>query len=397
MFRLGLSPRKDRFKATYAQSDFGKTFGWFGLKHEVLGGVEAAIEKVDRFGGFGGVGPNYNKGGTRVGSPDDGARTASVPVYRRTSDYEATSVGAYVQDLVSLTDRWKLLGGVRVDRFDASNGQIQYAANGNVTGNPTSDLRYRALWSHRYGVLYQPSRSRSYHLSYGTSFNTSADTYQYTTQEVANVPAESSRNIELGAKHDWFSGTLSTRAAIFRTEKYNERTTDVDFAGTSYTLSGKRHSQGIDFDVVGLLTPKIEVYASYTWTQRARIDKAGVVLTNEGAATTAAGLPVGLSPRHSGALWLGYRATSALRLGVGARGASENRPLQGGSAAASTNVKVPGYVAYDAMAEYTINPDLFVQLNVSNFTNKVYGDQLYPSFYTPGEGRSAKLSVGLRF
>jgi catecholate siderophore receptor len=40
---------------------------------------------------------------------------------------------------------------------------------------------------------------------------------------------------------------------------------------------------------------------------------------------------------------------------------------------------------------------VYAQLNVSNLTNKVYGDQLYPSFYTPGEARNAKFTVGVKF
>ena len=49
------------------------------------------------------------------------------------------------------------------------------------------------------------------------------------------------------------------------------------------------------------------------------------------------------------------------------------------------------------MAEYTISPDVFVQLNGSNIANKTYGDQLYPGFYTPGEARTVKATVGIRF
>lgn len=191
---------------------------------------------------------------------------------------------------------------------------------------------YRSLISYRAGVLYQPTPLASYHLSYGTSFNTSADTYQYTTQQIANVPAEKSRNIELGAKLDWLDGQLSTRGAIFHTEKYNERTTDADFAGNFPVLSGKRHSQGVEFDVVGRLTPKLEVYLSYAWMHRAKIDRVGT-------AATGAGSPVGLTPRHTGALWLSYQMTPRLRLAGGLRGASENRPLQGTSGAASTTAK----------------------------------------------------------
>ena len=49
------------------------------------------------------------------------------------------------------------------------------------------------------------------------------------------------------------------------------------------------------------------------------------------------------------------------------------------------------------MAEYRFNQDLFMQLNLNNLTDKVYGDQLYPTFYVPGEGRTVRLSLGMRF
>ena len=68
-----------------------------------------------------------------------------------------------------------------------------------------------------------------------------------------------------------------------------------------------------------------------------------------------------------------------------------------GTAAASKTARAPGYVAYDAMLEYTVSQDMYLQFNAVNLTDKVYGDQLYPGFYTPGEGRSLKATVGVKF
>jgi catecholate siderophore receptor len=401
---VGLSPRKDDIDGIYVQSDYSNTFKWFGLRNEVLTGVDAADEGADRFGAYGpagSVGTNYPKGTVLVGSPNNGRVTAAVPIYRKTSDYAGRSFGAYFQDLVALTEQWKLLGGLRYDHVKADMNSNVYAPS-NITTTPnstaTSQLSYPSLWSYRAGVLYQPTLSQSYHFSYGTSFNTSADTYQYTTQQTADVPAEKSRNIELGAKLDWLDGNLSTRAALFRTEKYNERTTDSDFAGTYPVLSGQRHAQGLELDVVGRITSQLEVYASYSYIQEATIDKVGsaVVPPANSGYTTLVGAPVGLTPKHTAATWLSYQLTPQFRLAGGARGASTNRPLLGGSAAASNVARAPGYVAYDAMFEYNVSADIFTQVNVTNIGNKTYGDQLYPGFYTPGEGRSLKFTLGLR-
>lgn len=399
--RIGLWPRKDKYKGTYFQSDYHDTFNWLGLEHKIIAGIDAATENADRFGTDGTVGTNAPKGSTTVGTPNDGATLTILPTYRPTSAYSAKSFGAYIQDMIKLAPSWKLLGGVRFDKFSGDFEQLTYPS-GAVTSTMTS--LSESLPSYRAGLLYQPSDTASFHLSYSTSFNTSADTYQYVTPLNANTPAEKSRNIELGAKLDWLSGKLSTRAALFRTEKYNERTTDADFASMAYLLSGRRHSQGIELDVVGRLTPKWEVYFSYSYIPTAKIDQAGSVQQipvnpriPNGAQQSVVGARVGLTPKHSGAAWLSYQATPSLRVAGGIRGTSENRPLAGTTGVALATARAAGYVVGDVMAEYVIGETWSAQLNVSNVTNRTYGDQLYPGFVTSGAPRTTLLTIAARF
>lgn len=427
--RSGLTPRKDQYKGTYLQSDYSKEFAWGSTRHQILTGVDASKEEANRFQNSGYLFNSSGRGltlGTRpntwVGTPDDGAGLSGSmlpPVYRDSSGYSAKSVGVYFQDLVQVAPSWKLLGGVRYDRLSGDFTQYSYTnpscvnrTTGATITNPTNFCQggvqlYRpgsilptettthlsqGTWSYRGGVLYQPTPTQSYHISYGTSFNSSADTYQYVTPQTANTPPEKSRNIEIGAKLDWLDGKLSTRAALFKTEKTNERTTDSDFAGTSYLLSGKRHSQGLEIDIAGRLTPQLEVYFSYTFIPRATIDEVGSTAT-----PGTVGSRVGLTPKHSGAAWVSYQATPKFRVAAGVRGASENRPLQGTTGAASRNASAPGYVAGDLMLEYKFTPDLYAQLNVTNVTNKLYGDQFYPGFVISGTPRTYQLTIGARF
>lgn len=56
-----------------------------------------------------------------------------------------------------------------------------------------------------------------------------------------------------------------------------------------------------------------------------------------------------------------------------------------------------GYVAGDVMAEYVIDETWSAQLNVSNVTNRTYGDQLYPGFVTSGAPRTTLLTIAARF
>jgi catecholate siderophore receptor len=385
----GLSPRADTHEGVYAQTNYTTKANWGGMKHELMAGIDASQEKAFFNVALGQPGTNYNKGNTTVGTPDDGRTTALSPSYRYDQNYDSTSVGAYVQDLVQIAPHWKLLGGLRWDRVSSTPERDAYANN--VITHETTRLRYNSLWSQRVGVLFQPSDTASYHFSYSTSFNTSADTYRFTTQQTANTDAEKSRNFELGAKLDWLGGNLSTRGAIFRTEKYNERTTDADFAGTAYLLNGKRHAAGVELDVVGRINPQWDIYASYTWIPVATIDKTG------SAAANTIGQRVGLTPKHSASVWLGYQANTKLRVAGGVRGVSENRPVSGTTGAASATAYAQGYVALDLMAQYNFTESLYAKLNITNATNRSYGDQLYPGFVTLGEPRNIRVTVGTRF
>lgn len=386
--RVGLTPRKDHYDGTYLQSDYSNQYHWFGMQHAVLSGVDAADENADRFTSSN-VGANYAKGTGTIGTPDSSYYAPVTLLWLRSQEYHSRSAGAYAQDLVEFVPHWKLLLGVRWDSINGDFDTVSTAAAtlGTVTRAHLSD----SVWSHRVGLLYQPTRNVSLHASYGTSFNTSADTYQYVTQQTANTPPEKSRNIEIGAKLDWFNGNLSTRLALFRTDKFNERTTDADFASDAYLLSGARHSQGWELEISGRPTGKLEVYASCAFVPTSSIDKAG----SAPASQATVGQPFGLLPRESGSGWVTYQFTAKFRAGAGVTASSENFSINGTTP--TRGARAPGFATYDMLAEYYFTPDLNLQLNAANITNKAYGGDLYRGFMVLGAGRSIKLTIGYTF
>jgi catecholate siderophore receptor len=293
-----------------------------------------------------------------------------------------------VQDLVQVAPAWKVLAGVRWDRFEGTYRTFS-TATANFGELTAERSRTDSLWSRRFGVLFQPTPLQSYHLSYGTSFNTSGDAYQYDALG-SNTDPESSRNIELGAKIDSESGNLSTRFALFRAEKYNERNRDeTSVTPTNYALSGKRHAVGLEFDVAGRITHNWEVYASYAWIPKARIDKGAsdgtTLLQGE-----LVGARPGLTPKHSGTVWTTYQIDAKWRVGGGFNWRSSMNPQQ------STNV-APSYTTLDLMAEYAVSRDLLLKLNVTNATDKLYADALYRGHYVPGAPRTIQLTASYKF
>ena len=273
---------------------------------------------------------------TTIGTPDDGAmvnESLRQKVLNRA--FVAQALGLYAQDLVQMAPSWKLLGGLRYDKFKGRYDQpATTAANGTVTPAVTRQ-RSDGLWSKRVGVLFQPSPASSFHASWGTSFNTSGDTYQYDNQ-TENTGPEGSVNLELGAKLDSADGNFTSRVALFRSTKLNERNRDPDSAATQNLLSGKRHSAGIELDITGRITKVWEVYGSYAFTPVARIDVGAPGSTpgvGEGAGTRSS-----LTPRHSGTIWSTYQVISALRIGGGLNARSSQTPNRNPAGSVCTEV-----------------------------------------------------------
>lgn len=373
----------------YLQSDYSGKFNWGGVKHSVQSGVDLAHEEFRNFAANLPTGVLLTKPVTRVGTPNDGAvvdEAQRITSVNRT--FDAKALGVYFQDLVQITPQWKVLAGLRWDRFEGEYTNVAVAQTTNPCSvAPATQLsRTDSLWSKRFGVMYQPTELSSYHFSYGTSFNTSGDTYQFDVGN-AKVDPESSRNLELGAKLDAASGNLSTRVALFHTTKYNERNRDADSVNAcNYVLSGQRHAAGLELDVSGRITPAWEVYLSYAFIPEAEVDKASAAAP---AGETVGARP-GLTPKHTGTVWTTYKVSPKWRVGGGLNLRSSDAP-QG-----VTTFKAPSFVTGDVLVEYLLK-DVSFKFNITNITDKHYADTLYRGHYVPGKPRTLQLTMAAKF
>jgi catecholate siderophore receptor len=386
----------------HIQSDFSKKFEALGYKHELLAGADLATEDktvyaVRTAGAQGGV--TLTKPPTTIGTPNDGAWVdESRRVLRVNNQYASTAWGAYAQDLIQLAPHWKVLGGLRYDSLKGNYDSFDTPPNATVNGRKDSYKMNVGEWSKRAGVLFQPNQLDSYHFSYGTSFNTSGDSYSLGASN-ADTPPEQSVNMELGAKLDSADKRFTTRLALFHAIKKNERNTDplLTVPGTStplVTLNGERYVRGIEIDIAGRLTPKWEVFGSYAWMPDAKVTKAAPCPVSGSCSQNTPGERVGdrpaLIPQYSGSLWSTYQLTSQWRVGGGLTYRGKQKPTR-------AEFEVPAFVVGDMMAEYRVNEQFTVKANMSNITNKLYADQLYPGHYIPGAGRLTQVTASYKF
>ncbi len=376
-----------------AQSDYSSKFQALGRQHSLIAGLDYSHEQARRNNSATtGLPTPYAE--THVGTPNNGLGIVDSRILASTMSFKSENLGVYAQDTVQLTDEIKLQGGLRVEHFSTR----YIDAQGYRVGLD------KTLASPRVGALWQPNPSTTYYTSWGTSYNTSGDTYLYgvgtqlsptITQNgrtvananltTLNTPPEQSRNFEVGGKWELFEGKSLLGLALFHSEKYNERNTDVDSATNQYLLSGKRHATGMEFNFAGRLSVAWEVFYNHTWIPTARID------VSSATGNMQQGNRPGLTPEHSASLWNTYRVAPMWRVGGGVNYRGKQTPL------VNASITTAAFTSVDAMVEHTLSDNTVLKINVSNLTNKLYIDQVYSSFYIPGVPRRVELSLKTLF
>ncbi len=372
---------------TNVQSDFSTKFEALGLKHEILTGMDFAVEKklvyAERSQAQGGV--TIVKPQATLGNANSVSVNEDSRVLRPGNDYQSVGYGVYAQDLMQVAKDWKLLLGLRYDNIRGSYSSYFIPTNAAGPVTTTSYNQDISALSKRVGILYQPNPLQSFHFSYGTSFNTSGDSYSYSALS-ANTPPESSANIELGAKIDSADGQFTTRYAIFHSVKTNERNTDPDTAATQLLLSGRRHTSGFEFDITGKITKNWEIYGSYMWMPDSVVD---VAAATAGTGNREGDRP-GLTPVHSGTVWSTYQLMPQFRFGGGINFRSAQSPQ-------NQLFEAPGYTTADLMAEYKFDDRWSVKANLTNVGDVYYAADLYQGHYVPGAGRTFQVNLTAKF
>ncbi|MGE5540631.1 MAG: TonB-dependent receptor [Gemmatimonas sp.] len=350
------------------QTEVTKRFGADGVEHTMVAGVEVGYETSAplrlTYSGVPGtnlVNPN----------PDQPFTYTSVRLNTNTTA-DATSVGVYALDTIKLDPQWELIGGLRWDRFDSHVSQVG-------TTNFTFD-RVDSKPSTRAALVYKPIEIGSVYVSWGTSFNPSAESLT-TTAANGNLPPEENETYEVGSKWDLLGERMSVRGALYQLDKTNARVPDPNNTALN-TLDGAQRVRGMELETAGKLTDEWQVFAGYNYMD-GKVTKAST-------ATTAAqvGSPLTNTPRHTVSLWSTYDLDRDWQVGAGMNYVSQR-------VARNTGIieRAPEYTTFDAMAKYRLTETVDFQLNVYNVTDEHYFDLLHPSHVVPGAGRTVMFTT----
>jgi len=299
--------------------------------------------------------------------------TLAFPTLNTNTASNVTSVSAYVQDQISLGDRFVIVAGLRFDRFDIEGVDLQ--------PNPDRPFaRVDEKVSPRIGLIYKPQESVSIFGSYSESFlPRSGDQFRTLSTTQQNLEPEKFTNHEVGVKWD-VRPNLNLTAALFQLDRTNATTPDP--ANPAATINvGETRTQGIELAATGRIRPNWQLAAGYAYQDAALKGNDTVRLAQV--------------PEHQFSLWNRYDATDRLGFGLGmVHQSSQYAAIR----TSTTTTRLPAFTRVDAAVFYDLSDTIRLQVNVENLFDQTYfSDAHNNNNISTGAPRNGRFTLRARF
>ena len=349
-------------------------FDTAGITHHLLMGADAY--KYDLRTGLyryrGGNGtytidiyqPNYN-----VARPEVGL------LYENNEQQDA--YGIYVQDQMDLTDKFKLLVGLRFDSVDQDILETKSAV---LSSSSQSQV------SPRIGLVYELNNAVTLYSSYSEGFLPLSGT------DASGDPfgLEYSDSIEVGAKFSYqgIAGTL----ALFDATKSNMLVADPVNVGFSAPI-GKANSKGVELDLSTYITDDTKFNLSYAYIDAST---ANDIINADWGVPIKKGSPLVNVPKNNLNLTLSHQTVvlgKELELGASYQYTSERL-----GDAADLTFNLPSYQLVGIFGQVNLTERTKLNISVNNIFDEEYAQSSYNALWVyPGAPTQFKMSLAYQF
>jgi iron complex outermembrane recepter protein len=283
--------------------NFSNTFNFTGLNaiSGVNYGVYDQINTID-----------LSKFTPRTDIPDATATIETkAPSYR---------FGYYVQDMIGITDKFKVLAGLRYSIQKTEQTYLTDVAT-QIVSRPDkvvgSATKFDRAFSPKIALIYQPTDKTSIYADYSNNFATNTGINVATGQAMTPSVID---QYDAGIKNELFDGKLSANLAVYRIVNSNTPTTSpfIDNIGTpnasnsnTYKIfTGETTSDGIELDINGNLSKNFYFIAGYGYNFMRYTKTAGTKGSN------VEGEQVVINPRNTANASIFYTFTSSPLKGI---------------------------------------------------------------------------------
>ena len=360
---LGLYAYPSRYdsdnKQTLFNASAGGQFSLGGRRHELSFGGSWSKSSIDDISHYGqGIGtalpalPGWN------GAYPEPSWDAAIDG----SAYQDKRKGAFVAARFNLADNVKLVGGISRTKADSAG-----------TAYGVSRFKSASKSTPYAGLVVDLAPHLSAYGSYTEIFNPQSET----GIDGQTLDPMRGKTAELGLKSEWFDKRLSAAASVFKTRQQNTAEQAGYVGAKAYHRGVDAESQGVEFDLSGELARGLQATAGLT------------VMSIEDAAGKAAKTYL---PRRTLRLSATYQVPALPALKVGATASWQDGTRR--DEADAIVIRQGGYAVLGLMAQYELNNQLSLRLNVANVADKKYLTSLYWSqgYYAAPRNASATLT-----
>ena len=183
-------------------------------------------------------------------------------------------VGFYIQDLISVTEKFKILAGVRWSYLENKPVLTTTYYNNTKKGGA---LFSQNAFSPRFGLVYQWNENFTTFASYSNSFtpNTGTDIYKVA------LPASIIDQWELGIKKNLWNNALAFNVTAYQITNSNlaqiapfDADGNANIVTTIKELTGKTRSRGVEVDITGNPLTNLSIIAGYSYNHMVYLETA---------------------------------------------------------------------------------------------------------------------------
>ncbi|MCG9792530.1 TonB-dependent siderophore receptor [Flavobacterium algicola] len=396
-WKRGLTQSDNEERIFGNQFSLQGTFNTGSIKHQIFTGVDYdnAVTKAYTFAFFDAAGNTKTTEDTAINlfTYDPSTQSTVIPFDSRATQIVNTDsqrFGAYFQDLISLTDKVKVLAGIRWSWIESEASTYKETLVNKfqtvAPENNTPTIAPKTLdnaFSPKVGLVYQPTKDITIFSSYANSFTPNNSN---TTVDLQPLAPSIIDQYEAGIKTDFWRGILSTNVTVYQITNNNlVQTAQFKADGSANTdttlkvLSGETKSKGVEVDITARPIEGLNINAGYSYNDM-RFVKTPVAVGN-----SIEGDRVARTPANTANLSFFYTVQSgALKgLAVGAIGnyignriAGWNNRYIADTANPGTliiedrEVPVDGYTTVDVSVGYTWKK-LSLLCKLSNITDEL--------------------------
>jgi len=319
-------------------------------------------------------------------APVDAYNPPEVPLSAGTSVFKTPGRevtidqwSVFAEDQLALSDRFKLVGGVRHDSFD-----VDWIYHDQV-GSPRESRRH-SFTSWRAGAVFDLAPETAVYASYATAAEPGGSLVILNRNQ-SQLDLTTARQFELGLKQGFWAGKGEWTAAVYDIHKRNVFVPDPARPSNRLPV-GRQSSQGVELSLGLRPTPQWQVDGNVAFVH-ARYDE----YSAGNPPVSFNGKQPRLVPAWTANLGVQYRPAAAWTVGAWARHVDKACIND------ANTLVLPAYTTLDLSASVQLAKGVELGARVRNATDALYAESSYgPSAQVLiANPRSYELSVRLRF